>query len=109
MKEHLGIVTSDLGGVDGMGVVGVRQQINIEAKWSVAHRRDLILGRTSSVQEPEGGKLQLLKSVETQTLHKRSFNLTEGGQKATVKTRQEEGRKEGRLLLGTFLTCYSCI
>ena len=87
-------MTSDLGGVDGVGVVGVRQKINVEAKRHVAHRRDLILGWTSSVQEPGEGKLQLLQSVETQTLHECSFNLTEGGQKATVKTRQEEGRKE---------------
>ena len=74
-------MTSDLGGVDGVRVAGVGQQIDVEAKRHVAHRRDLILRRTSSVQKPGGGKLQLLQSVETQTLHERSFNLTEGGQK----------------------------
>lgn len=58
-----------------MGVVGVRQQVDVEVKRHVAHCRDLILRRTASVQEPGGGELQLLQSEQTQTLHEGSFNL----------------------------------
>lgn len=58
-------MTSDLRGVDGVRVVCIWQQIDIELKWHIADRRDLILRRASSVQEPRGGKLQLLQSVET--------------------------------------------
>lgn len=60
-----------------MRVVGVRQQIDIEAKWHVADSRDLVLRRPPSVEKTRGGKLELLKSVETQTLHEPSFNLTD--------------------------------
>lgn len=81
---HLCITTSDLWGVDGEGVVGVWQQIHVEAKRHVANRWDLILRRTPSVQEPRGGKLQLLQSVETQTLHERTFNLREGGRRGRL-------------------------
>lgn len=60
-----------------MGVLGVRQQIDIELKRHIAHSWDLILRRTPSVQKTRGGKLQLLHSEETQTLHESSFNLTD--------------------------------
>lgn len=70
-----------------MGVVGVRQQIHVEDKRHVADRGDLVLRRASSVQEPGGGKLQLLQSVEAQTLHEGAFNL---------RGRKEERGKEGK-------------
>lgn len=80
-----------------MGVVGVLQQINVEAKRHVADCRDLVLRRTAGVQEPRRGKLQLLQSVETQTLHERSFNLTEGGRREgeeEIMVREKKGKKE---------------
>jgi len=79
-------VTSDLGGVDGVLVVGVRQQMDVEAERHVADRGDLVLRRASSVQEPGGGELQLLQSVEAQPLHEGAFNL---------RARREETGKEG--------------
>lgn len=71
------IMTSDLWGVDGIGVVRVGQQVDVEAKRNVAHGRDLVLGRAAGVQQAGGGELQLLQSVETQTLHEGPLNLTE--------------------------------
>lgn len=41
------IMTSDLGGVDGVRVECVWQQIDVESKRHVADCRDLILRRTS--------------------------------------------------------------
>lgn len=82
-----------------MGVVGVGQQINVEVKRQVADRRDLILRRTSSVQEPRGGKLQLLQSEETQTLYERSFYLrarTTREERKKIKLERGKNRQKGR-------------
>lgn len=69
-------MTYDLWGVDGLGVVRVGQQVDVEAKRNVAHGGDLVLGRAAGVQQPGGGELQLLQSEETQTLHEGPLNLT---------------------------------
>lgn len=74
-----------------MGVGGVRQQVDVEAKRHVADRRDLVLRRTSSVQEPGGGELQLLQGVEAQTLHEGALDLR-GGRR--TKDRKGGGRRE---------------
>lgn len=60
-----------------MRVVGVRQQIDIEAKRHVADGRNLVLRWPPSVEKPGGGKFELLQSVETQTLHEPAFDLTQ--------------------------------
>lgn len=96
---YLYIMTSDLWGVDGVWVVGVWEQIHVEAKRHVADGGDLILRRTSSVQKPGRRKLQLLQSVETQTLHERSFNLrhagrTEDGRKSKEDTEERKWKKQ---------------
>lgn len=85
----------NLRGVDGVGIVGVRQQIDVELKRHVAHRGDLVLRGTPGVQEPRGGILQLLQSVETQTLHERSFNLSDrrkGGRQGSRRRREEKDK-----------------
>ena len=60
-----------------MGVVGVRQKVDVEAKGHVANGGDLILGRPPRVEQTGGGELELLQSVETQTLHKPAFDLSD--------------------------------
>lgn len=66
-----------LGRVDGVGVVGVGQQVHVEAQRHVAHGGDLILGRPPGVEEAGGGELELLQGVEAQTLHEGAFDLTD--------------------------------
>ena len=58
--ENMLHVGADLWGVDGVGVVGVWQQVDVKAKGHVADSRDLVLRWTSSVQKPSRGELQLL-------------------------------------------------
>lgn len=79
MDLHLlgSLLRSHFGGVDGVGVVGVGQQIDVEAKRHVADGGDLILRRPPRVEQTGGGKLELLQSVETQTLHEPSFDLSD--------------------------------
>lgn len=69
-------MTSDLWGVDSLGVVRVGQQVDAEAKRNIAHGGDFVLGWAAGVQQPGGGELQLLQSVETQTLNEGPLNLT---------------------------------
>ena len=62
-----------------MGVVGVRQQVDVEAERHVADGRDLVLRRTPVVEEPPRGEAQLLQGVEAQTLEEGPLHLDTQG------------------------------
>lgn len=66
-----------------MGIVRVWKQVDIELKRHVTDSWDLVLRWTSSIQEPRWGELQLLQSVQTQTLCECSLNLKEEGYNKT--------------------------
>ena len=61
-----------------MGVVGVGQQVDVEAERDVADGRDLVLRRTPGEQDAPRGEEQLLHGVQTQTLQERTLHLDAG-------------------------------
>ena len=74
-----------------MRVVGVRQQVDVEAERNVADGRDLVLGRTPGVEDPPRGEAQLLQGVETQTLEEGPLHLDTRGE-----TGRDTGTETGR-------------
>lgn len=78
-----------------MGVLRVRQQVDVEAKRNIAHGRDLVLGRAAGVQQARGGVLELLHGEETHALHEGPFNLSNTGREDGPVT-TENHRKPAR-------------